>query len=213
MDTNVLAECEDFLFPKLRLSVRQRALYYHLLRHTHLVGRNTHVFAIDPVAAAIGVSGTSVREDVRSLHDLGCLVIEERSRRGHTVRVLLPTELVGIIPGEPPQSIDIESLDFSDRRFVPALLRRERSRCFYCLREIGDASCELDHVVSQADRRDHSYRNIVCACHSCNTTKQAADARDFVRSLYRKGTLSQADLEDRLEELTRLQGGRLVPDV
>lgn len=37
-------------------------------------------------------------------------------------------------------------------------------------------------------------------------------APDFVRALYRKGVLSQAELEDRLSAIERLQAGQLVPD-
>ena len=67
-------------------------------------------------------------------------------------------------------------------------------------------------MVSQANGRDNSYRNIVCACHECNTTKQAQQAADFVRGLYRKGVLSQTELENRLAALEQLQAGKLVPD-
>ena len=107
----------------------------------------------------------------------------------------------------------MEFLDFfSNRRFVAALLAREDSRCFYCLKGIRTESCELDHVISQANGRDNSYRNIACSCHECNTTKQSQAAADFVRSLYRKGVLSQPELEHRLAALEQLRAGKLVPD-
>ena len=215
MDTSlIIKQCEDYFFPARSFSTRERALYYHLLRHTHLDGKPTALVAILPLANAIGVAESSVREDIRALHERGCIKIEDRSRNGHLIRVLLPAEVPGIVPTSPPVvDLDVESLDFfSNRRFVAVLLARETSRCFYCLKAIRAETCELDHVVSQANGRDNSYRNIVCACHECNTTKQAQQAADFVRGLYRKGVLSQTELENRLAALEQLQAGKLVPD-
>ncbi|MFI5457742.1 MAG: HNH endonuclease [Isosphaerales bacterium] len=214
MDTSlVIQQCEDYFFPSRRFSTRERALYYHLLRHTHLEGRPSALFAILPLANALGVAESSVREGIRALHERDCIKIEDRSRKGHLVRVLLPAEIPGVLPvSAPVVELDVESLDFfSNRRFEAALLAREDNRCFYCLKGIRADSCELDHVVSQANGRDNSYRNIVCSCHECNTTKQAQFAADFIRSLYRKGVLSQPELENRLAALEQLQAGKLVP--
>jgi len=212
--TATAKECEDFLFLARRFSPRERALYYHLLRHTHLEGRPSALFALLPLANAIGVAESSVREDIRALHDRGCIRIEDKSRNGHLVRVLLPSEIPGVVPQAPPhEELDLESIDFfENRRYVAALLAREDERCFYCMKGIRSESCELDHVESQAISRNNSYRNIACSCHECNTTKQAQAPSDFVRSLYRKGILSQAELENRLAALALLQSGRLIPD-
>ncbi len=38
---STLKSCEDFLFPALKMTVRERSLYYHLFRHTRLVGKET----------------------------------------------------------------------------------------------------------------------------------------------------------------------------
>jgi 5-methylcytosine-specific restriction endonuclease McrA len=211
----IFKQCEDHLFPSLQFSVRERTLYYHLLRHTHLEGKSTALFALVPLANATGVSESSTREDIRSLNERGCIKIEDRSRNGHLVRVFLPEEIAGVmLTGALAAEVDIETLDFyANRKFVIPLLAREDHRCFYCLRSISSESCELDHVISQANGKDNSYRNIVCSCHGCNTTKQSQDASDFLRSLYRKGVLSQAELENRLTTLEQLQLGKMVPDV
>ena len=37
-------------------------------------------------------------------------------------------------------------------------------------------------------------------------------AADFIRSLYRKGILSQAEFENRAASLEQLQAGKLLPD-
>ena len=210
----ILKQCEDHLFPSLQLSVRERVLYYHLLRHTHFEGKSSALFALLPLSKATGVSDSSSREDIRSLNERGCIKIEDRSRNGHLVRVFLPEEISGVVPmGTTEAEIDIEALDFfANRKFFSALLVREDHRCFYCLKSIRAESCELDHAVAQANGRDNSYRNIVCSCHECNTTKQDQTASDFVRSLYRKGVLSQPELENRLAAIEQLQAGKLMPE-
>lgn len=213
--STIIKQCEDYLFPSLQLSVRERVLYYHLLRHTRLEGKQSALFALMPLSKATGVSDSSSREDIRHLNELGCIKIEDRSRNGHLVRVFLPEEITGVLPalGALPE-VDIEALDFySNRQFILGLLAREDERCFYCLKSIRAETCELDHVVAQTNGRNNSYRNIVCSCHECNTTKQDQAASDFLRSLYRKGALSQAELENRLGALEQLQLGKLLPDI
>jgi len=212
---SVVKQCEDHLFPSCSLSVRERALYYHLLRHTHAEGKSSGLFALLPLAQALGVHESSAREDVRSLNEKGCIRIEERSRQGHLIRVVLPTEIEGLIPEKPSApAIDIEALDFfNGRRFVNAILDREGHRCFYCMKSIRAESCELDHAVSRVNGADHTYRNIVASCLECNTSKQAAAPADYLRTSFRKGKLSSSELEERLAALEQLQSGKLVPNV
>lgn len=209
----VLKEVEDYLFPRMHLSIRQRALYYHLLRHTRLVDAESSAFALGPLARALDISESTAREDLRSLNTTGCIRIEERSRTGHLVRVLLPHEIEGVIvPDEPTDTVDVESLDFfTDRRFLDALLVRENGCCFYCLRTVGKNTCQLDHVTPQVAGENHSYRNVVVSCHECNTQKQDRTGDDFLRTLYRRGVLSQSELEERLASIEQLRAGKLIP--
>jgi biotin operon repressor len=211
----VIAQLEDHLFRLLEMTVCQRSLYYHLLRHTRLLGEESRLFAIDPLANALRVSEFSIRRDIRALHAKGCIQIEGRSHRGHQIRVLLPLEIPGIVPsGDSPEPVDLGDVDFfSGRRFVEALLARQDGLCFYCSKGLRATDCQLDHVVPRASGEDHSYRNVVAACHECNTTKQERHADDFVRWLYRRGVLSQPELEGRLAALAALQAGELVPDL
>jgi hypothetical protein len=209
----VLAEIEDYLIQRKTLSVWERSLYYHLFRHTRVQGDEIKVFAIQPLAQALGMSQSSVRQAIRSLHDKGCARIEERSRRGHLLRVWLPSEIEGVVPPVPTEApLDIEAIDFfTNRRLLHPLIDREGGRCFYCLRSVNLESCVLDHVVPEAKVRDNSYRNIVVSCHQCNAVKQEQSADDFLRSLYRQGVLSQDDLSERLATLSSLQAGHLLP--
>src|SRR5438552_1142813 len=96
------AEIEDRLIPGLRLDAWERSLYYHLLRHTRLEEKDSGMFAIGPLAKATGMSDFKVREIIRTLHHKGCLKIEDRSRQGHLVFVLLPSEISGLAPPELP---------------------------------------------------------------------------------------------------------------
>jgi len=48
-----LKQCEDHLFSAMRMSLRERSIYYYLFRHTRLLGKETGLFAIDPLAAAL----------------------------------------------------------------------------------------------------------------------------------------------------------------
>ena len=206
--------CEDHFFRALGLSVHEQVIYYHLLRHTHLEGRSSVVLPLASLVSGVGLSETKVREAIRSLDQRGCVRIEDRSRIGHAISVLLPEQVEGGLPNERPAELDLEALDFySGRRFVAALLERESGRCFYCQKQVTSQSCTLDHVRSQMAVADNSYRNIVVACHECNTLKQAKPAEDFLRELYRRSVLSQTELGERLSALQLLASGEVKPSV
>ena len=155
----------------------------------------------------------AVKENLRQLADKGCIELEQ-TRKGHSVKVLLPFELSISVPEHAEEDIDIENLDFlQGREYVQEMLNRERDMFFYCLSELSLESCELDHVVSQLRGGDNSYKNVVATCHKCNTKKQATDAEDFLRSLYRKGMLSESEFEGRLSALDALRNGELKPEL
>src|SRR5205823_7390073 len=130
------ADIEDRLAPNLQLDVYERTLYYHMLRHTRLAGKDSAVFGLATLASATAMSDWKVREAVRSMDSKGCIKIEDRSAKGHLIRVLLPSELPNLRTiSEGSQSVDIETLDFfTGRRYLTTLLAREDERCFYCLR-------------------------------------------------------------------------------
>jgi len=210
-----LQHIEDHLIPKLQLDHVERALYYHLFRHTRLVGKETSRFGLNSLAASSGVSESTLRERIRILDQKGCVVIEERSAKGHLIRVLLPGEIDGLVPNPTEAAeVDLNAIDFySNRTYVDALVKRENGKCFYCLRVVDPKTCVLDHVISQAMRGDNSFRNVVACCHECNAGKQSQDAESFIRTRYRLGLLSQNELQGRVLVLERLQLGELVPEI
>jgi len=213
--STIYADVEDFLIPGLGLSAYDRSLYYHLLRHTRLKGRESAMFAIGPLSKATGVSDFKVREVIRGLHQKGCVCIEDRTRLGHKISVLLPSEISGLVrPTQRAEPIDLLALDFfANRQHLGAILARENGACFYCLKELNHKTCELDHVSPQKDAQDNSYKNIVASCHGCNKAKSDRPAEDFVRSLYRSGTLNEKELQLRLSAIESLRAGHLVPEL
>jgi len=211
---DTLKSIEDHLFPRFKMTIRERSLYYHFLRHTRLIGRESSLFAIDPLAKQLGLSHSSVRESIREMDQKGCIKIE-RTRQGHHIRVMLPDEIEGILPTDTAkEQVEIESLYFfSQRRYVNQLIARENGACFYCPRKIRPDNCELDHVIPTSLKGDNSSRNIVASCHQCNTSKQGRTGEEFLRLLYRDEALSQDDLRVRLHELEELHAGKRIPQL
>ena len=210
-----LADVEDILFPQLNLDPWERTLYFYLVRHTRMKGLPSGLFAVGPLSKVLPISDFKVREVLRSLHAKACVRIEDRSRHGHLIHVLLPSEIPGLSrPTIEPVGANVESLDFfSGRRYVVALLARENSACFYCMRAITAETCELDHLVPQAEKIDNSYKNVVCSCHNCNKAKSSQQAAGFLRNRYRANLLSEEELQNRLSALEAVQSGKLIPEV
>ena len=213
---------EDVLAPRLGLTVWDRAVYSYLLRHSLVVGKLRLHFAVLSVARYLGLSNGPVRQAVRRLDELGALRLLERSKTGHLVEMRLPEQIRAIRPGrngasrdagEPPAST-LEATDFLKtwelRKTIHA---RERGACFYCLRRTPAHVQCLDHVVPRVRFGRHSYRNLVSCCLECNTRKGDRPARDFLRTLYRQGRLTPAELDARLRALKDLAAGKLPPQL
>jgi hypothetical protein len=207
----LLVEIEDRLFQKLDLDVWERCIYYHLLRLSRASGASAVQFALAPTARTIGMSEDKIRHSIRSMAAKGCVRIEDRGKGGHLVRLLLPEEIDAVREAiHVAEPLDIETIDFfTDRRHLAAILTREQGKCFYCSRAVGPETAALDHVVPAVDGGNNSHRNIVAACHECNSLKQATPADDFIRRLYRAGLLSQDDVAARLERLALLRAAQL----
>jgi 5-methylcytosine-specific restriction endonuclease McrA len=112
---------------------------------------------------------------------------------------------------EPPASA-LEATDFlSTWALRKTIHDRERGACFYCLRRTPAHVQCLDHVVPRARSGRHSYRNLVSCCMECNARKNDRPAPDFLRTLYRQGRLTPAELDGRLRALKDLAAGKLRP--
>ena len=219
---------EDVLAPRLGLTVKERAVYSYLLRHSLVVGKLRLQFAVMSLARTLGLSIGATRQAVRRLDELGALRVLERSKTGHLVEMRLPEKIRALRPGkngatlatgavgaagEPPAST-IETTDFLKTWALRKTIHdRERGACFYCLRRTpANVQC-LDHVGPRVRLGRNSYRNLVSCCIECNTRKGDRPVPDFLRTLYRLGRLTPAELDARLRALKDLAGGKLRPSL
>jgi len=209
----LIQDIEDHLVPRLRLDVIETRIYYHLLRHSRLIAKHEVVVSVAQLCDAMNCSKSAIKPRLRTLEEKRIIEITSTGWAGTTLKVFLPQEVPGAIPEHGEEDmIDIESLDFyKDARYRPAIFERDGGRCFYCRRALTEGDSGLDHVEPQVAKGNNSYRNVVAACHACNSSKGDAIGVDFVRSLYRRGFLSAEDLEDRLAQIQRLTDGQLRP--
>src|SRR4029077_13824176 len=145
----------------------------------------------------------------------------------HVVEVRLPSEIRAVRqnrietrPAAKPEGpgvrspTNLEELDFlRTKPLRKAIHARERSHCFYCMRQTSRAVQCLDHVVPQARFGRNSYRNLVSSCMDCNAQKGEKPADDFLRRLYRERRLTAAELAARLRALDALASGKLRPSL
>jgi 5-methylcytosine-specific restriction endonuclease McrA len=220
---HVWKQLEDLVVPRLSLSVTDRAVYSHLLRHSRLEGKRRLQFSILWLARNISLSGGPVRDAVRRLAERGILRLIERSKAGHVAEVRLPEEIRGTLStrrvtreqraGRSSKAPDdLENADsLQNRALRRAIHLRENGRCFYCLRRItGRMQC-LDHVVPRSRFGKNSYRNLASCCLECNSGKGERAAKDFLRRLYREQRLTAVEFTGRLRALDALAAGKLRP--
>ena len=220
--TLIWKQLEDLVVPRLRLSVIDRAVYAHLLRHSRLEGKLRLRFSIAWLARGARISNNPVRNAVRHLVNQGALRLVERTKAGHVVEVRLPEEIRAIRhdgtsvrgPARPPRAASLEEIDFLRTKALrQAIHSRERGLCFYCLRRLNSCILALDHVVPRVQSGRNSYRNLVSCCQECNSQKRERRAADFLRWLYRERRLTAAELTGRLCALDALAQGKLRPPV
>src|SRR5215471_3948973 len=91
----VCKEFEDNLAPRLRLLTTDRAVYYHLLRHSRLERKPRFHFSIIWLARNLGLTEETVRAALRRLVNHRAVRLVERSKAGHVVELRLPKEVRG----------------------------------------------------------------------------------------------------------------------
>jgi HNH endonuclease len=214
-------QLDDVLAPHLHLSVVDRAVYFHLVRHSRLEGNRTVRFSILKVARNLYLSHGPVRESVRRLVEQGVLRLIERTKTGHLVEPRLPEEIRSLrgaamasrLPlGRMGRPSNLEKLNFMKTRPLrQSIHAREGGKCFFCLRRIPVRMKCLDHVIPRVQFGRNSYRNLVSCCMECNSAKKEHSAADYLRSLYRDGRLTAIELNKRLRALNDLAAGKLRP--
>lgn len=213
----VWKQLDDFVVPKLGLSVIDRAAYSYLLRHSRLEGKVRIRFSIPWLGRGIRMSNGATRLAVRRLADQGLVRLLERSKAGHVTEIRLPEEvaagrMVEKGAGERGPVLDLEKTDFMQTRGLrKAIHLRERDCCFYCLRKLNERLRCLDHVVPRSRLGRNSYRNLVSSCMECNSGKGERRVEDFLRGLYRERRITAAELTARIRALDALAAGKLRP--
>jgi hypothetical protein len=210
---------QDHLAPKL--DAYEQAIYLYVFRHARFLGYTENVIGFKSartrMALGVGQEGSPMSEGtvykkLSSLEQKGCIKTLQTEHKGRRLTVLLPNEILGLIPEKPlPPVIDMESMDFFEviaNRLL--ILQREKSKCFYTLKPIDEQSFVAEHVISRPVG-DNSYRNIVAASREANNRKGSLSAEDFFRRLFREGYLAESEFEERLLTLTHLKAGKLRP--
>ena len=223
---HVWKQLEDLAVPRLHLSVFDRAVYSHLLRHSRLEGKPQLRFSIQWLARGACLSCGTARKAVRSLVAKGVLRLAERSKAGHVVKVRLPEEIRSVGAGKIAAraterrtgvgrlvSVDnVEKVDFLETRALrQAIHARDGGFCFYCLRRLRPMVRCIDHVVPRVRGGRNGYRNLVSSCAECNSQKGERRAEDFLRWLCREERLSAGELSGRFLALAKLAAGKLRP--
>ena len=211
----VFTDIIDRLIPAKKLDAYEQAIYYYLVRETRLRGSNEVQVSIKSLGATLFMTRSAVQPRLRSLQSKGCIETVDAGWGGTRIRVALPTEILGCREAAPQFPVpDLEAIDFyTDGKHRDAILEREAHRCFYCLKVLTKDNWSLDHVEPQITSGQNGYRNIAAACHSCNSSKNATGAEDFLRELFRRGLLSDSDLECRFAALEALRRGESKPVV
>jgi len=214
-----LTQFQDHLAP--RLDVYEQAIYLYIVRHSRFEGKTEVTIgfksARKKMAFGVGTAGSApseatIYEKLRSLQSKGCIRILASERTGTRMEVLVPSEMVGVVPiSLAPPSVELEQQDFfSSAEGRNRILAREGQRCFYCLATLDNNNYVIEHVVSRPVG-NNSYRNVVAACRQCNNRKSSENVEDYLRTLYREGLLSADDFKSRLVNVERLRNGELRP--
>lgn len=148
---------EDLAVPRVPMSMTDRGVYSHLLRHSHLEGRRQLRFPIAWLAHGARLCMDSARQAVRRLVEQGALRLIERGGDGHTVEVRLPEEIRGARGNRSESRAtswqwgedDHGETDFLQTRSLRSVIHaRERGQCFYCLRRVPRRVRCLDHFCA-----------------------------------------------------------------
>lgn len=85
------------------------------------------------------------------------------------------------------------------------ILKRDKFRCLYCLKELDKDNFYIDHIKPRSIGGTNYKNNLVTCCKSCNSRKNNEKAIDFLLLNYRKGLLMQKEFEEQKHKVLKLQ--------
>src|SRR5437867_5204040 len=91
---------EDVLAPRLGLTVKERAVYSYLLRHSLVVGKLRLQFAVMSLARTLGLAIGGAGQAVGRRDELGTWRLLKRCKTAHLVEIGLPGKLRAPRPGK-----------------------------------------------------------------------------------------------------------------
>lgn len=209
----------DFVAPNL--DVYEQAIFFHLLRRSHLSGTDVLTIGLKSARKEMGfgtgdnsrpMSEGTITRKVQGLIDKGILEKLNSTRQGTVLRVVLPSKSRFIEQHiEKLKKLDIEEIDFfSDPLGRAAILEREFHMCFYCRAKLDENNYVMEHIISRPNG-SNGYQNIVAACRACNNKKSEKSAEDHLRNLYREDFLSRSEFLERKDALQAVTEGKLLP--
>ena len=213
---------QDHLAPKL--DTYEQAIYLYVVRQSRLKDCDEVVIGFKSarhrLATGIGEAGKAMAEPtayakLKSLETKGAVTILAIETKGTRMRANLPWEIPDVVPpvAEPREPCRLEDLDFFDEPALrQAIFAREQGLCFFCRRKLTPKGWVIEHVRSRPEGTN-GFLNVVAACISCNNSKKAMDARDYVRVLHRNERLSDSEWQERMNALKKLEAGELRPEV
>jgi hypothetical protein len=196
---------EDYLAPLLGMSPAERAMYAHLLRHSQLEGRPGLMISARALALGVGLQLNAAKLHLFALARKGCVRVK-RWRGKYAVEVFLPEEVARNLTPENWTRVAKEPGRVSRN---PAkretILRRERGRCFYCLRKLPPDKPWFDHVVPLSEGGSPAEDNVVACCERCNRWKHTRSAAYLLGKLRSAGVLTRTQVAARKRALRKLK--------
>lgn len=203
---DILRDVIDLLAPSLK--PYELSYYLYFLRHSILETGSPHI-RLSKYRLQSGVikspyadtrsggkspdddaaSFATVQRALRGLEDIGAIRKEgEPNRDGTLYRVLLPEEIevcqrakADRDRGAPVTPVDQREVDhYNVRENRMKVYERDSYKCRYCGKQLTRFTATLDHVKPIAEGGDNSLENLITACLTCNSKKNARLLGDFV---------------------------------
>ena len=190
------------------LKVRAFVMYFLLFKRAYFIEGNRKI------AVKLSELGQNMLSDLgkpmshdvvkRGINDLIKIGIVERlsSKPGQINEyiVKLPSELrqvkefIELDKNKKEEIYDDSTDDFyTDKNKRLEILKRDEYKCFYCLCELEQNDFYLDHIFPRSNGGHNWKSNLVSACRTCNTKKNADNAETFLLGNYRKGLILQEE--------------------